>query len=185
MISIVLLTAVLHASASDSTMQAARVNADAATIADFMKRITEYIALQKRLDGTLQEVKDDARPEQLVEHQRALARLIQNERLAARPGDLWTKPMRDVVRRLLAGIFRGPGGEQIKRSILDEYTGSVRLQVNGRYPDEVPLSSVPPQMLQALPKLPDVLEYRFVGKHLILLDAHARVIVDFVDHVFP
>jgi hypothetical protein len=85
----------------------------------------------------------------------------------------------------LAGVFSGPEGQQIKRSILDENPGIVRLEVNGRYPDALPFSTVPPQVLQALPKLPDVLEYRFVGERLILLDAHAHIVVDWIDHVFP
>jgi hypothetical protein len=40
-------------------------------------------------------------------------------------------------------------------------------------------------VLKGLPKLPDGLEYRFIGERLILLDAHARLIVDVVTKVFP
>jgi hypothetical protein len=93
--------------------------------------------------------------------------------------------MRQVMRRLLASVFRGPGGREVKHSILDEYTGGARLQVNMRYPDEVPLSTVPPQVLQNLPTLPEDLEYRFVGDRLILLDSHAHIIADYVEKVFP
>lgn len=161
------------------------MNAAAAAMADFVQRVNDYAALHKKLDGTLVEVPKQGSPEQFFEHQRALARLVQKERVNARPGDFCTKAMRAVIRRNLAAVFRGPEGRQIKRSILDEYTGGVRLEVNGRYPDDVPLSSVPPQVLNALPRLPDVLEYRFIGERLILLDTHAHVIVDFVEHVFP
>ena len=45
----------------------------------------------------------------------------------------------------------------------------MKLAVNSRYPDEVPLSTMPPQVLAMLPKLPDDLEYRFIGTRLILL----------------
>ena len=37
---------------------------------------------------------------------------------------------------------------------------------------------MPPQVLQALPKLPEELEYRFIGDRLILFDIHAHIIVD-------
>jgi len=57
--------------------------------------------------------------------------------------------------------------------------------VNTQYPENSPFSTVPPQILQGLPKLPDGLEYRFIGRRLILLDAHARMIVDIVERVFP
>jgi hypothetical protein len=42
---------------------------------------------------------------------------------------------------------------------------------------------MPPQVLAALPKLPQELEYRFVGARLILLDTHADIILDFVEGV--
>lgn len=165
--------------------QAMAVNADAATIADFMKRVAAYTALHGKLDGTLQEVPREARPEQFMDHQRALAKLIQRERSAAKQGDICPKAMRAVFRRLLADVFRGPDGRQIKHSILDEYTGHIRLSVNGQYPEGIPFATVPPQVLQALPKLPDILEYRFIGERLILLDVHAHVIADFIERVFP
>jgi hypothetical protein len=37
---------------------------------------------------------------------------------------------------------------------------------------------MPPSVLLRLPKLPKGLEYRFVGKHLILYDMKANLIVD-------
>ena len=40
--------------------------------------------------------------------------------------------------------------------------------------------TVPPNILAALPKLPEDLEYRFVNRTMILLDTHANLIVDFV-----
>ena len=60
----------------------------------------------------------------------------------------------------------------------------MKLAVNGRYPDEVPLSTVPPQVLTSLPKMPEELEYRFIRDNLILLDPHAHIIVDFMDRAF-
>ena len=44
---------------------------------------------------------------------------------------------------------------------------------------------MPPQLLSALPKLPEELEYRFIGERLILFDHHAHVIVDYVDRALP
>jgi hypothetical protein len=61
----------------------------------------------------------------------------------------------------------------------------VKLSVNGRYPDEVPLSTVPPQLLAGLPKLPEELEFRFVGHRLILLDVGAHIVADYIDRALP
>jgi hypothetical protein len=162
-----------------------RVNADAAAIADFMKRVDAYVALHNKVESMLQEPSIDGRPEAVVEHQRAFAKLMQKERPYAQAGDIMTKPMRNVVRRLLASVFRGPSGREIKRSILDEYTANPVLRVNSPYPDNMAFSSVPLPILQGLPKLPDSLAYRFVGPRLILLDPHGRLVVDIVEKVMP
>jgi hypothetical protein len=61
----------------------------------------------------------------------------------------------------------------------------VKLAVNGRYPDEVPMSTMPPQVLAVLPKLPVEIEYRFVGDRLILLDVHAHIVMDYIDRALP
>jgi hypothetical protein len=48
----------------------------------------------------------------------------------------------------------------------------------------VPISTVPPQVLAALPRLPEELEYRFIQNSLILFDSHAHIIADFMDRAF-
>jgi hypothetical protein len=180
-----IVSAVAASAASGFAAQAPAVNADAAVIADFMKRVEAYAALRQKVDGTLKEPPRDGRPEMFADHELELARLMQRERRSAKAGDIFTKPMRDIVRRLLAGVFRGEEGREIKKSILDEETGHIALRVNAQYPEGAPLSTMPLQILQGLPKLPDGLEYRFIGERLILLDGHARLIVDVVGRVFP
>ena len=87
--------------------------------------------------------------------------------------------------RLLATVFGGPEGRQLKASIMDENPVGIKLTVNGRYPDTVPLSTVPPEVLQTLPQLAEDMEYRFIGDRLILLDTHAHVIADFIEDALP
>jgi hypothetical protein len=47
------------------------------------------------------------------------------------------------------------------------------------------LSLVPPALLLKLPQLPKELDYRFVGRHLILRDATANIIVDYILDAVP
>ena len=49
----------------------------------------------------------------------------------------------------------------------------------------LPLSTMPLQVLTALPKLEEGLEYRFAGDRLILMDTHANLIIDFTGNVLP
>jgi hypothetical protein len=44
---------------------------------------------------------------------------------------------------------------------------------------------VPPQILRVLPLLPQGMEYRFIGTSLILLDAHAHIIADYLTGAVP
>jgi hypothetical protein len=160
-------------------------NANAATMQDFLKRVEAYVAVHKKHEATLPDLAKQTTPQQIDTHQRALARLMQAARKNAKPGELFTPAMQRLVRTLLRPIFSGKDGLQIKDEILDkEYKGNVRLAVNGRYPDEVPVSTMPPQVLEALPKLPEELEYRFIQNSLILFDTHAHIIADYMDRAF-
>lgn len=162
-----------------------RVNPDAAILKDFMTRVDGYVALHRKLDATLPQLPTRTTPAQVDAHERALGKLIQQARANAKPGDIFDAPMQGLVRRLLVPVFQGPAGTQIKTEITDnEYKGDVTLRVDARYPDEVPLSTMPPQVLQALPKLPEGLEYRFVRTTLILYDPRAHIIPDLVERAF-
>src|SRR5207253_1379732 len=156
---------------------------DAATLADFRQRLGAYVALQQKLQATLPKLPADARPDQYIDRQRALARLIQSARIGARPGDIVTRRMRDLLRARLQETFRGPDGRQVRAGLFDEYTGTFRATINGSYPEDAPVSSMPPQVLRALPDLPQPIEYRFIDKKMILFDKGARLIVEIVEKV--
>lgn len=159
--------------------------ADVPTLADFDARVKAYVALHRKLEETLPRLPKEATPQQIDQHQRDLGRLIQQARADAKPGSIFTPDIRAVVERLMAQVFGGPDGAALKASIMDENPGPIALTVNSRYPDTVPLSTVPPQVLQGLPTLPEELEFRFIGRHLILMDEHAHVIVDLIQNALP
>jgi hypothetical protein len=154
-------------------------------MATFEARVNEYAALHKKLEGKAPKVSKDATPEEIDKHQRALAKLVQEARRDAKLGDIFTPEAEAVIKQLLARVFGGADAAALRASIMDENPGAVKLAVNGRYPDTVPLSTVPPQVLQGLPKLPDEMEFRFIGDRLILMDVHAHIIVDYIENALP
>lgn len=162
-----------------------RVNADAQALAGLQDRVKVYLALHNKLEATLPNLPKEATPQQIDAHQRALAGLVQAARRGAKPGDLFTPESRRVILKLMTRVFGGPDGRQLRASIMDENPGNLRITVNSRYPDTVPLSTVPPQVLAGLPTLPDELEFRFIGRRLILMDVHAHIILDFIDNALP
>ncbi len=159
--------------------------ADAQALATMNDRLKEYTELHRKLESTLPKLPDNATPEQIDKNQRALEQLVRKARVTAKPGDIFTPEARPVIKRLLATVFGGPDGKQLKSSIMDENPVGIKLTVNGRYPDTVPLSTVPPEVLQTLPKLSEDMEYRFIGDRLILLDVPAHVIADFIEDAMP
>jgi hypothetical protein len=158
---------------------------EAATLSTMNDRVNAYVELHRKLEADLPKLPTDATPKQIDDNQRMLEKKVRQARASAKQGDLITPEARVVIRRLLATIFGGPDGKQLKASIQDETPSGVKLAVNGRYPDDVPLSTVPPQVLQTLPKLAEEMEYRFIGDALILLDVHAHLIADFIPDAMP
>jgi len=158
---------------------------EAQAAAAFEARMKEYLALHRKLESTLPKIPRRGTPEQVDKNQRALGDLIKSARRDAKPGEFFTPGMQALVRRVLGEVLAGPDGKTVKASIMDENPGVPKLVLNERYPSSVPLSTMPPQVLAPLPKLKGELEYRFIGRRLILLDTEADIILDFTDDVVP
>lgn len=153
---------------------------------DFVARVEGYNALREKLTADIPRLSEKATPEELDKHQRALAVLISAARKGAKPGDVFVPDMQTVVRTLMARVFKRPEQRaELKASIAEENPTGVKVVVNTRYPEGVPLSSMPPEVLKNLPKLPKDFEYRFVGESLILLDTRAYLVVDVMSFALP
>jgi hypothetical protein len=161
------------------------VNPDAKALEGFLERVNEYVAVHQKLESSLPKLSKEATPADIDKHQRALSKLIQNARRDSKQGDLFTPDSQKTIKQLLARVFGGPDGASLKASIMDENPGVPSLKVNDRYPDSVPVSTIPPQVLQGLPRLPEEMEFRFVGNDLILMDTHAHIIADFIPNALP
>jgi hypothetical protein len=92
-----------------------------------------------------------------------------------------------MFKRLLAPELKSGTREaqQTKEQIKEDGPTAVQLTVNATYPAAQPLSTVPPNLLAKLPQLPKDVEYRIVGKHLMLRDVDANIIVDFIYNALP
>jgi hypothetical protein len=164
----------------------ARVNPEAAALKEFVDRAEKYAELHRQLEAELPSLSREASPEAITAHQRALADKIRAARANARPGDILVEPARRQIRGLLAAQLSGKRGAENRAAILEDRPAVVpRLEMNAAYPTDVPVSTVPPKVLLSLPRLPDELEYRFIGRDLILRDTHADLIVDLMRAAIP
>ena len=160
-------------------------DAEKQVVAEFDARVAEYSALHQKLAATLPALPDKATPEQIDQHQQALVALVTTARKDAKPGEFFTPGMEALVRRALGSMMSGSDGASLKATIMDDNPGPLDVSVNDRYPDAAPVSSMPVQLLETLPKLPAELEYRFLGKHLVLVSTPARIILDLTPNVLP
>ena len=152
---------------------------------EFETRLKDYVALHRKLEEALPKLPDKASPEEIDRNQRQLGKRIAASRSDSRPGEFFTPAIQDLVRASLKDVLNDMGKKNLMGSIMDENPGPIKLAINTRYPDEVPLSTMPPPILAALPPLEEELEYRFIGRRLVLLDVHAHLIVDYTDEVLP
>ena len=159
-----------------------KVNPDAQLLADFKSRIDNYMKLHNRLEKQAPPLKETKDPAQIKASQDVLAQKIAEARKDAKPGEIFTPEIRQLFRRLMYPETKGAEGAETKAALAEEKheLKEVKIRVNAPYPDGAPLMTVPPNILAALPKLPEDLEFRFVNKHMILLDVHANLIVDYV-----
>lgn len=162
------------------------VNANAQIQKEFSDRVEKYLALRNKVEGQLPRLPDKAEPTAISAHQQALLKSLQRARLGARQGDIFRDDSRHVIRRLIAGALAQEGSAP-RRAMQEENPGTLPVRINGPYPTSQPLPTVPPQVLLALPRLPDneELEYRFLGRRLLLLDSRANMVIDYMDKALP
>ena len=161
------------------------VNPNAAVMADFMARVEKYAELHKDLAKGSAKQKEDTSPDQINAQKKALAAKIQAARADSKQGEIFTPEIRQAFRRLLAPEVKGEDGRDAKAMLKDDAPapGTVPFKVNATYPENQPKPTMPANLLMNLPTLPEPLEYRVVGQHLLLIDTAADVIVDYMLNV--
>jgi hypothetical protein len=156
-------------------------------IKDFTDRVKEYLKLHKKAAETLPALTGNEDPVTVAAHRVALAQAIRIRRPTARRGDVFdAKVVPTIVARVrteLQGAEARPARKVIREgnpSYDEEGYVPVSIRVNAAYPLRAPVSTVPASVLLVLPPLPETLDYRFVGRDLILRDAEANLIVDYI-----
>ena len=164
------------------TSEDPKVNPNAAVMADFNSRVEKYAALHKDLAKGAATQKENTSAEQIEAQKKALTAKIQAARASAMHGDIFSPGIRPVFRRLLAPELKGEDGRDAKAMIKDDAPapGTVPFKVNAKYPENQPKPTMPANLLLNLPTLPEPLEYRVVGQHLLLLDTATDLIVDYI-----
>lgn len=93
-------------------------------------------------------------------------------------GDIFTADVAPFFRERIRTVMRGPAGRRVHEAVFAVQPTGWSPSVGALYPARQPVSSMPLELLAALPSLPRELEYRVVGRDLLLLDRNTGLIVD-------
>jgi hypothetical protein len=143
-------------------------------VAEFSGRLEDYSSLRTELEKGLPPLRVTADAGEIRKAARALRKRIRTARAGAKQGDIFTPETRIEFRKALTLEVDANSWA----AIMDDNPGERSNRINGAYPEGRALSTVPPNILAVLPRLPADLRYGFLGRHLILLDTRANVILD-------
>ena len=162
--------------------QAPPVSPEPPGFREFTQRVQEYVKLQKAMPR----LRTTKKGREIVERRHALALKIRETRANAKQGDVFTPAASEEFQRAIRSTFQGPNAPNVRKTIRQgEPVPGRPLSVNGDYPENLPLTTVPPTLLLRLPQMPPEVAYRIIGRDFVLEDTEARVIVDFIPGALP
>jgi hypothetical protein len=159
---------------------AKRRSADAVTV--FQDRVDAYVALHRQCAERF--LAADVQPNSSSETFRdALRDSIRSARRHAQPGEILCPALAPRILQLVRTDLAAR--EPLERQAILDGVPQRQVRVNDCYPSGEPLATMPPALLLRLPPLAPELQYRFIGRTLILLDVDANLVVDVLPDVLP
>jgi hypothetical protein len=156
---------------------------DRDAVKEFQDRIHSYLSARKKKDIAK---KPTDSPDKLAQQKQQTAEKSQQARPEAQRGDIFTPTVSAYFKKQIESTLHGPEGSRVRASLRHaEPLPDVHLQVNEKYPKNLPLQSTPPTLLKNLPPLPKELQYRIVGSALVLYDMSSGLVVDFIPGAVP
>jgi hypothetical protein len=158
---------------------------DKQVIAAFEKSVKDYVALRERLEEKMPKLPEKSTPEQIEAHKAAFENIVRTARVSAKQGDIFTAGIAGHIRVAIRDEFKGKDRLELRKMVLEADTKGVPLRVNYPYPDNKELVEMPPTLLLRLPQLPKQVRYRFVNRHMLLVDRENGLIVDYMLDALP
>ncbi len=158
-----------------------------ANFAQFAAGIQKYLSVRASVEAKLPKLVETNDPKKIAERAALLASSLQAARKDAKAGDIFTPAVAAEFRKILAAdaAARTPAD---RASLMAEVPQKAP-QVNALYPQDssgpepAALPSFPAKLLAVLPELPEQVDYRFLGKALVLRDTVANIVIDFLPDI--
>jgi hypothetical protein len=160
---------------------AERTSADPVTL--FQDRVAAYVALHRLCAQRLLVRGVERDPGGAVTFREALGDSIRIARRHAQPGDILCSALAPRILQLVRTDLAAR--KRLERQAIFDGVPQRQVRVNDCYPSGEPLATMPPALLLRLPPLAPELQYRFIGRTLILLDVDASLVVDVLSDALP
>ena len=166
-------------------------------LVEFQKELARYVTLRDgAMRGTPAGTASSPTPQA---SQGPLAAAIRRQRREAKQGDVFRPEVQPLFRRAVAEELRDPSALETRHTLgegnpesrpgverdRDIARRDITLVVNGLYPPGRSFSTMPPRLLQRLPPLPPSIDYRFVGRDLVIVDTIASLVIDYLPNAVP
>lgn len=165
--------------------QSSHPPSDTAALQPFHDEIAKYLAMHRKLREELPVHVPNSSAREISATSDILAAAIQRARPNARMGDFFKAEARRVITRRVIDVVRAANLGPVLAAIDDEPPTVHAPRIYLRFPEASQLATMPPSLLEVLPRLPDELEYRIIGNNLILRDRSAALIIDFFPGAVP
>ena len=160
------------------------VNEVGAATKAFLDRLQAYVTYHNNVEQMVPPLKETNDPAKISAREKALGDALIRQRPDAKQGDFLLKEYEPILRKLIQEDFAKRSATD-RKALGGELPKGTKIGVNMPYPTSLPLTTFPGNLLKKLPELPPELEYRIVGRDLILLDVTGNVVVDVLPNIFP
>ena len=143
----------------------------------FNTHVERYARLRARLEDPLPAFDARRDPWSLMLTRRYLASAIRTARSSAHQADIFTPPVAQLFRGLIADAIYDVDIEGLVDEDLAVPDRVVDVVINEPVPAWA-RQDLPDALRGSLPALPDAIEYRVVDGTLILWDTHAEIVID-------
>jgi hypothetical protein len=151
----------------------------------FEDRVKEYVKLREGLEEKMPKLSKEAKPEEIEAHKKSFQETVRSARASAKPGDIFTPDIVNYIRATIRREFKGKDLKELRETIHEAETKGVPVRVNHPYPETKELVEMPPTLLLILPQLPKQVRYRYVGRHMLLVDRENGLIIDYMLDAVP
>jgi hypothetical protein len=158
---------------------------DKQAVAAFEKSVKDYVALREGLEEKMPKLPEKSTPEQIEAHKTAFENAVRAARAGAKQGELFNPVIVNYIRATIRNEFKGRDRQELRKMVMEADTKGVPLRINYAYPDNKELVEMPPTLLLKLPQLPKQVKYRFVNRHMLLVDRENGLIIDYMLDALP